>query len=126
MASGLLACALTPGTSNALLLAIGPSLCGAGFGIFQLANNRALFLDPPVARAAAAGGVQGTARLAGQTAGTLAMSLIFATTPVLVAPRIGFAAGVAATLLAALLSLLAGRVPARSSIQPCREQAAAA
>ena len=61
-------------------------LCGLGFGLFQVPNNRNMFLAAPSARSSAAGGLQATARLAGQTAGGVIMSLIFALAPVNAAP----------------------------------------
>ena len=86
-------------------LVIGSILCGIGFGLFQLANNRTIFLSAPPERSAAAGGMQGTARLTGQISGTLMMSLTFACTSATVAPRIGLGVGAAFALAAALVSM---------------------
>ena len=52
-------------------------LCGLGFGLFQVPNNRNMFLSTPPDRSAAAGGMQASARLTGQTAGGVVMSLLF-------------------------------------------------
>jgi DHA2 family multidrug resistance protein-like MFS transporter len=106
LASGLLLSAILPADRTPAPLAIGALLCGAGFGLFQLANNRTLFLTAPVERGAAAGGLQGTARLTGQTLGTLMISLIFALAPIAIAPRLGLAAGAGFALAAGLVSLL--------------------
>ncbi len=57
-------------------------LCGLGFGLFQTPNNRTLFLAASPERSGAAGGMQGTARLSGQTAGAVLVTLLFATTSV--------------------------------------------
>jgi len=82
------------------------ALCGAGFGLFQVSNNRNLFLSAPRARSSAAGGMQGTARLTGQTLGALTMTLVFTTTSLDIAPRIGFGIAAGLTLIAGLVSTL--------------------
>jgi len=68
-------------------------LCGLGFGLFQVPNNRNMFLSAPSERSGAAGGLQGSARVAGQTAGGIIMSLLFAIASADAAPRIGLAIG---------------------------------
>ncbi len=52
------------------------AVCGAGFGIFQAPNNRMMLSAAPRDRAGAAGGMLGTARLTGQTAGAV-MTAVF-------------------------------------------------
>jgi DHA2 family multidrug resistance protein-like MFS transporter len=81
-------------------------LCGLGFGLFQVPNNRNMFLSAPPERAGAAGGMQGTARLAGQTAGGVVMSLLFTVASVESAPRVGLGIGAVLTLAAGLVSVL--------------------
>ncbi|MBE1527103.1 DHA2 family multidrug resistance protein-like MFS transporter [Sphingopyxis sp. OAS728] len=76
-----LACGLSTLTVAPLALSIpvhilGVMLCGIGFGLFQTPNNRTMFLSAPIDRAASAGGVQGTARLAGQVTGALSASIL--------------------------------------------------
>lgn len=103
--SGLLVGAAVPSGFSVWPLAIAIATCGAGFGLFQLANNRNLFLTTPAARSAATGGMQGTARLAGQTTGTLLASLVFhASSLPAGAPRIGFFAAAGFALLAAVVT----------------------
>jgi DHA2 family multidrug resistance protein-like MFS transporter len=80
-------------------------LCGLGFGLFQVPNNRNMLLAAPRERSGAAGGMQGTARLAGQTAGAVLMTLLFTITTAGMAPRIGLG-------IAAVLALAAGVVSA--------------
>lgn len=105
LATGLLLGAALPPQAVPGLLAVAALVCGTGFGLFQLANNRTLFLTAPVERSAVAGGMQGTARLMGQTSGTVLAGLIFASVASSVdAPRIGLAAGAAFALAAALIS----------------------
>jgi len=85
-------------------------LCGLGFGLFQTPNNRNMFLGAPAARSGAAGGLQGTARLSGQTAGAVLMTALFTATSVAAAPRLGLGIGAALALTAGVVSTLrAGR-----------------
>jgi MFS transporter, DHA2 family, multidrug resistance protein len=69
-------------------------------------NNRNMFLSTPPDRSGAAGGMQATARLAGQTAGGIIMSLLFAIAPTHSATKFGLGIGAALTLAAALVSML--------------------
>ncbi len=79
--------------------------CGLGFGLFQVPNNSNMFLSAPADRAAAVGGVQGTARLSGQTMGAVIMTLIFVLLPTMAAPKFGFGIAAAMTLTAGLVSM---------------------
>jgi MFS transporter, DHA2 family, multidrug resistance protein len=108
LAAGLALSAGVPLAAGLLPSACAAALCGAGFGLFQLANNRALFEAAPVERAAAAGGLQGTARLTGQTAGTLIMALVFARWQNGSAAGAGLAIGAAFALAAALIASCGG------------------
>lgn len=81
-------------------------LCGLGFGLFQTPNNRTMFMSAPAARSGAAGGMQGTARLLGQTLGAVIMSSIFMLVTIDAAPRMGLLLGAGFTLLAAIISAL--------------------
>jgi DHA2 family multidrug resistance protein-like MFS transporter len=78
-------------------------LCGLGCGLFQVPNNRTMFLAAPRERSGAAGGMQATARLAGQISGAVIMTLLFTVLSVDAAPRIGLG-------IAAVLTLTAGAV----------------
>jgi DHA2 family multidrug resistance protein-like MFS transporter len=86
-------------------------LAGAGFGFVQVPNNRNMLLAVPRARAGAAGGSQGTARLLGQTIGGLAMSIMFALLPDESVPRLGLAFAAGASALSALISLRRASLP---------------
>ena len=81
-------------------------LCGIGFGLFQTPNNRNLFLSAPLARSGAAGGMQGTARLSGQLAAAVLLTLLFSVASMQLAPRFGLGIGAALALAAAITSLL--------------------
>lgn len=106
LALGLATTAVWPlGEAPYPLLALS-AVCGVGFGLFQVPNNRNLFLAAPAERSGAAGGMQGTARLSGQVSGAVLMTLMFTLAPISAAPRIGLAAGAAFALAAALVSIL--------------------
>lgn len=104
LAAGLLLSACLPLHGGIAPLAAAASLCGIGFGLFQLANNHSLFLAAPAGRAPAAGAIQGTARLTGQTSGTLIMASILSSSPTGLAPRTALALGAAFAFAAAMLA----------------------
>jgi DHA2 family multidrug resistance protein-like MFS transporter len=104
LALGLAAAALWPLHGDPAPLIPFAILCGLGFGLFQVPNNRNLFLAAPRERSGAAGGMQGAARLTGQAAGAVLMTLLFTTVSTDAAPRIGLGIGAALTLLAGLVS----------------------
>ena len=106
LAIGLGATSLLQLQSRPLLLILLTVLCGLGFGLFLVPNNRNMFLSAPSERSGAAGGMQGTARLVGQTAGSVIMNLLFAMASVDTAPRIGLGIGAVLTLAAGLVSTL--------------------
>ena len=106
LAVGLAAASLWPLHGSALALVSLTMLCGLGFGLFQVPNNRNMFLSTPPERSGAAGGMQASARLAGQTAGGVVMSLLFSAASAAVAPRVGLALGAVLTLSGGLLSTL--------------------
>ena len=108
LAIGLAAAALWPLQGHMSQLILLMTLCGLGFGLFQVPNNRNMFLAAPRERSGAAGGMQGTARLAGQTAGAIIMTLLFASTTVDLAPGVGLGIAAALTLAAGLVSALRG------------------
>lgn len=58
--------------------------CGIGFGLFQTPNNIVMIQSTPIERSGAAGGMQSTTRLVGQTLGSTIVTVVFAfsTTPV--------------------------------------------
>jgi DHA2 family multidrug resistance protein-like MFS transporter len=105
LAVGLAAASVWPLQGSALPLIPLTLLCGLGFGLFQVPNNRNMLLSAPRERAGAAGGMQATARLAGQTAGGVVMSLLFTATSIESATRVGLGIGAVLTLLAALASV---------------------
>ncbi|MEP7283153.1 MAG: MFS transporter [Rubrivivax sp.] len=105
LAVGLAAASLWPLRGDPLPLVPLTVLCGLGFGLFQVPNNRNMFLSTPRERSGAAGGMQASARLAGQTAGGVVMSLLFSVASAESAPRIGLALGALLTLAAGLVSM---------------------
>ena len=75
---GLSFAALWPLHGTLLPLVLFTVVSGFGFGLFQTPNNRNMLLSAPKPRSGAAGGMQATARLTGQTLGAVLMSLLFA------------------------------------------------
>lgn len=86
------------------------ALCGAGFGLFQSPNNRAILSSAPRERAGGASGMLGTARLTGQTLGAALVALIFGIAPQH-GPTIALYAASSFAAVAAAVSLL--RIRAR-------------
>ena len=80
-------------------------LSGLGFGFFQTPNNRNMLLSAPRERSGAAGGLQSTARLFGQTNGAVLTALLFSLVGG-TAPRFALAIGAALALAAGLISTL--------------------
>ena len=114
LASGLGAAALWPLKGDPMPLVPLTMLCGLGFGLFNVANNRNMFLSAPNERSGAAGGMQGTARLFGQTAGAVILTLLFTLTSADAAPQIGLGIGAVLTFVAGLVSTLRARpLPSR-------------
>ena len=105
LSTGLAASAICPLQGSLWLLVPFTMLCGLGFSLFNVANNRNMLLSAPLQRSGAAGGLQSTARLLGQTGGAVLMTLLFSTLANDAAARSGLAVGAALTLLAGLISL---------------------
>jgi MFS transporter, DHA2 family, multidrug resistance protein len=80
-AAGLLSLAFLPAHPQALDIVWRMALAGAGFGLFQSPNNRAMIGAAPRERSGGASGMLGTARLLGQTTGAAIVALLFARVP---------------------------------------------
>ena len=106
LAAGLLLAAFMTQAHSLLPLVATTVLCGLGFGFFQVPNNRNMLLSAPKARSAAAGGMQATARLSGQTAGAVASSLVFHVVAGPQAPQVGLFVATTMAALGALLSVI--------------------
>jgi MFS transporter, DHA2 family, multidrug resistance protein len=106
LSAGLAALALCPVRGAPWLLISFLIVCGAGFAMFQVANNRNMFLAAPRDRSGAAGAMQGAARVSGQTTGAILVSLLFALAPLTSAGQFAFGIGAVLTLAAGLISLL--------------------
>jgi DHA2 family multidrug resistance protein-like MFS transporter len=76
-AFGIALLALMPAHASALEIGAAMAVCGVGFGFYQAPNNREIIASAPRARSGAAGGLQATARLLGQTLGAALVALIF-------------------------------------------------
>ncbi len=105
LAAGLLIAGLSPPDPRGIAFLAGTVLAGIGFGLFQTPNNRTLLLSAPKARSGAAGAMQGTARLLGQTFGGISMSIIFQTMPLSSAPNIALVLAGICAIVSGLVSL---------------------
>lgn len=77
LCAGLLLLATVPHPGTAWDFIWRMAVCGAGFGLFQSPNNRAMLASAPRARSGAAGGMLSTARLLGQTTGAAGVAILF-------------------------------------------------
>ncbi len=81
MAAGLGLLAFFPAGGTAAAFIWRMALCGAGFGLFQSPNNRAMLAAAPRARSGSAGGMLSTARLVGQAVGAAGVAILFRLNP---------------------------------------------
>lgn len=91
--AGLAALAFVPAHAGIADVAWRMALAGAGFGLYQSPNNRTIIASAPRARSGGAAGMQGMARLLGQTVGAALAALFFGlmdhTEATVVAPAVG-------------------------------------
>lgn len=106
LAIGLGLAAFWPIGDRAWLLVAFTMIAGAGFGFFQVPNNRNMLMSVPRERSGASGGMQGTARLIGQTAGSLIMAVLFTVSSADAAPWHGLAIAVVLVLMGGGVSAL--------------------
>jgi DHA2 family multidrug resistance protein-like MFS transporter len=109
LAIGLLIAGLCPPDPRGIAFLAGTVVAGIGFGLFQTPNNRILLLSAPKARSGAAGAMQGTARLLGQTLGAISMSIIFGTMPLAGAPNFALVLAGICAAVSSLVSLSRAR-----------------
>jgi MFS transporter, DHA2 family, multidrug resistance protein len=105
LASGAAALALMPVEAASWDIAWRMALCGAGMGLFQAPNNRAMLSATPRERSGGAGGMLATARLLGQTSGATVVAFMLHLDPALGA-RHALWAGTGIALVASLVSSL--------------------
>ena len=103
-AAGLAGLALLPARVGTLDIIWRMALAGAGFGLYQSPNNRAMQASAPRARSGGASGMQSMARLLGQTIGASLTALLF--------HRFAGSGAIAAIWLGAAFGLLGGVVSA--------------
>jgi DHA2 family multidrug resistance protein-like MFS transporter len=77
----LLSLALLPAHPDFFDIGWRMALAGAGFGLFQSPNNRAMIGSAPRERSGGASGMLGTARLLGQTIGAALVASLFGRVP---------------------------------------------
>ena len=77
MALGLITLILLPKDVANIWIMCGMFVAGVGFGFFQTPNNRAMLSAAPRSRSGAAGGMQATIRVFGQSFGTALVAIAF-------------------------------------------------
>jgi DHA2 family multidrug resistance protein-like MFS transporter len=77
---GLVSLALMPADPSVYSIVERMAICGAGFGLFQSPNIKALMASAPPARSGGASGVVATSRLIGQATGAALVALCFGVT----------------------------------------------
>lgn len=77
LSAGMAALALLPGDASVLRISLSMALCGAGFGLFQSPNLKAIMSAAPPERAGGASGMVAMARLNGQALGAALVALCF-------------------------------------------------
>jgi DHA2 family multidrug resistance protein-like MFS transporter len=106
LAIGLGLAAFWPLPGNLIPLVFFLVLSGFGFGLFQTPNNRNMLLSAPKERSGAAGGMQGMARLSGQTAGSMLLLVLFGLIAGERAPHLGLGIGAVFAFAASVISVL--------------------
>jgi MFS transporter, DHA2 family, multidrug resistance protein len=115
LAAGLMLAAVWPLHGSLIPLVPFLILSGFGFGLFQTPNNRNMLLAAPRERSGAAGGMQGMARLSGQTAGSVVMLLLFGLASEIGAPHLGLAVGAGFALCSSVVSVVRLSTHSRTS-----------
>lgn len=110
LALGMFAVAAWP-LRNPIVLVPFLMASGIGFGLFQVANNRNMFLAAPLTRSGAAGGMQGTARLLGQAGGAALVAQLFTAFPLGAAPHLAMGVAAMFALAASAVSMFRAITP---------------
>lgn len=105
MAVGLGITAALPAGTHFVWMAAAMLLGGIGFGFFQTPNNRAMLAGAPRHRSGAAGGMQATIRVFGQSSGTALVAIAFASS-VPHGPVLGVVAAICCALVALLINIV--------------------
>ncbi|MDS1139510.1 MFS transporter [Pusillimonas sp. SM2304] len=111
IALGMLWLILLPVSSAFLWFVLAMLLAGVGFGFFQTPNNRALLAGSPRHRSGAAGGMQATTRVFGQSFGTTLVGLSFN-----LSANHGARLGVMAAIVCALIAMFINVIRHQSPI----------
>jgi MFS transporter, DHA2 family, multidrug resistance protein len=104
LTAGLVAMLSLPADPGFVAVAWRMMVCGAGFGLFQTPNNRAMITAAPRSRSGVASGMVSTARLTGQTIGGVSVAVVFG----LAGGDVAAGVGVALTLGAACSGVACG------------------
>ena len=104
--AGLCALALLPAHASTLDIAWRMALTGMGFGLYQSPNNRTMITSAPRERSGGAAGMQGMARLFGQSVGAAITAIMFGALAPEVAPVVALWLGASFAILGAVVSYL--------------------
>lgn len=104
--AGLAALALLPPHAGILDIAWRMALTGMGFGLYQSPNNRTMITSAPRERSGGAAGMQGMARLLGQSVGAALTAIMFGVLVADVAPVVALWLAVSFAVLGAVVSAL--------------------
>jgi MFS transporter, DHA2 family, multidrug resistance protein len=102
--AGLAALALLPPHAHILDVAWRMALTGAGFGLYQSPNNRVMISSAPRERSGGAAGMQGMARLLGQSTGAALAAMLFGVLVRSSATTVALFLGAAFAFLGAVIS----------------------
>jgi DHA2 family multidrug resistance protein-like MFS transporter len=97
--SGMLLLAVIPEGATQVDIAWRMAVCGAGYGLFLTPNAKLIISAAPIARAASAGGLMSTNRLAGQALGAALVAALLAA---------GHGSGSSPAIIGAVLTFFAG------------------
>ncbi|MDP3173603.1 MAG: MFS transporter [Phenylobacterium sp.] len=114
MACGLLLIGLQPPTASNFDLAWPLAVCGVGFGFYQTPNNRTIMISAPLERSGGAAGLVASARVLGQTLGSISVALMFHSFST-GAPRMALFVGACVAAVGSGISLTRLRAPAATS-----------
>lgn len=112
IAAGLTAVLVLPSYGHFAWLALAMGIAGVGFGFFQTPNNRAMLAGAPLSRSGAAGGMQATTRVFGQSFGTTLVGLSFHLSNTYGA-HLGLAVAISCALAAVVINVFRARSPVK-------------
>ena len=118
--TGMLLLALLPEAATQLDIAWRGALCGTGYGLFFAPNAKLIISAAPIARAASAGGLIATNRLAGQALGTALVAALLAANQRGQSPLTGLPRRACPTFLVSCLSIFSMNTSLPKGVPVCQ------